>query len=80
MQGAQRRLENQHDDRVSHAWLTAAMIRSTEGLPELDTLLSNRKPKEQSIEVQEIAMDHMFLAWGGDPEQLKKLRREGAPE
>jgi hypothetical protein len=82
LEGAQRRLTAEHDGRVWLAWHVAAFSRQ-EKLPDLDTLLSRSKQKAapQSPAEQTVMLDALFLAWGGDPAELSRVRaeREASP-
>lgn len=79
LEGAHRRLQNEQDGRVWLAWHVAALSRQTK-LPDLASLLQDRQQKPaQTLQDQEIGLDQLFLAWGGDPAQLadvRKLREE----
>lgn len=72
MRGAQRRREQEADERMSLAWHVVALDRSKK-LPKLEMLLisGRRKPsRRQTPEDHLIAMKTIFLAFGGDPEEL----------
>ncbi len=74
MDGARRRLEAEQDGRAWLAWHTVALSRQ-ETLPELSSLLGrSQKPKPQTQEQQISAVDQLFLAFGGDPAQLARVR------
>jgi hypothetical protein len=76
MRGARKRLEREADERMSLAWHIVALDR-TKKLPKLETLLiSTRRPagRRQSPEEHLIAMKSIFLAFGGDPEELKTIQ------
>lgn len=75
LEGARRRLTAEQDARAWHAWHVAALSRAAK-LPPLADLLSDRAQDrgKQSQAQQEIAIDQLFLAWGGDPDQLALAR------
>lgn len=76
MQGARRRLEREADERMSLAWHIVALDR-TKKLPKLETLLIGARRgngRRQTPEEHLIAMKSIFLAFGGDPEELKTLQ------
>lgn len=74
--GAQRRLSAEHDGRMSLAWHTAALSRQAK-LPDLASLLTQEKTTpHQTPAEQEIMIDRLFLAWGGDPEKLDQMREK----
>jgi hypothetical protein len=77
LEGARRRLSVEHDGRAWLAWTTEA-LRRTEKLPDLASLYSNQKTKKgpQTPKEQEISLDLLFLAWGGDPDELAKMRED----
>lgn len=76
MRGARKRLERQADERMSLAWHIVALDR-TKKLPKLETLLIGGKPprgKAQTPEEHLVAMKTIFLAFGGDPAELKTIQ------
>lgn len=76
MQGARRRLEREADERMSLAWHIVALDR-TKKLPKLETLLIGARHgsgRRQTPEEHLVAMKSIFLAFGGDPEELKTLQ------
>lgn len=77
LEGARRRLASEHDGRAWLAWHVAALSRA-ERLPDLGSLLfDNQKPTgPMSPEAQIGAIDSLFLAWGGDPAELARVRAE----
>lgn len=77
MDGARRRADLEMDRLTYLAWQTANLTRAAK-LPDLRKLLgSASQPKSQEPEALALSIDQLFLAWGGDPEALKKAR-EGA--
>lgn len=79
LEGARRRLLSEQDGRAWLAWHVAALSRQSK-LPDLASLLQDHSKKPpQTLQEQEIGLDQLFLAWGGDPAQLadvRKLREE----
>lgn len=76
MRGFRLRLEREADERMSLAWHVVALDR-TKKLPKLDTLLiSGKRPRgrRQTPDEQLLAMKSIFLAFGGDPEELKTIQ------
>lgn len=76
MLGARKRLEREADERMSLAWHIVALDR-TKKLPKLETLLiSHRRPagRRQTPDEHLVAMKSIFLAFGGDPEELKTIQ------
>lgn len=76
MRGAARRREREHDGRMSLAWHVVALDRAKK-LPKLETLLigATRKPaRRQTPDDHLIAMKTIFIAFGGDPEELRTLQ------
>lgn len=75
MRGALRRREQEADERMSLAWHTVAFDRCRK-LPKLETLLISRRKsfRRQTPEEHLIAMKTIFLAFGGDPEDLRTLQ------
>lgn len=76
MMGARRRLERETDERMSLAWHIIALDR-TKKLPKLETLMIGARPgngRRQTPEEHLIALKSIFLAFGGDPEELKTLQ------
>jgi hypothetical protein len=76
MKGAMRRLEREADERMSLAWHIVALDR-TRKLPKLESLLIGNRPgngRRQTPEEHLIALKSIFLAFGGDPEELKTLQ------
>lgn len=76
MRGARKRLEREADERMSLAWHIVALDR-TKKLPKLETLLISGKPprgKAQTPEEHLVAMKTIFLAFGGDPAELKTIQ------
>lgn len=75
MRGAMRRQEREANERMSLAWHTVALDR-TKTLPKLDTLMirSGTRGRKKSPEEMLLAMKSIFLAFGGDPEELRKTQ------
>lgn len=76
MRGAMQRMEREADERMSLAWHIVALDR-TKKLPKLETLMisgSRRRTKAQTPEEHIIAMKTIFLAFGGDPAELKTIQ------
>jgi hypothetical protein len=74
MDGARRRLEAEQDGRAWLAWHVAALSRQNT-LPELSSLMGRiERPKLQTQEQQISAADQLFLAFGGDPAELARVR------
>jgi hypothetical protein len=76
MLGARKRIEREADERMSLAWHIVALDR-TKKLPKLETLLiATRRPagRRQTPEEHLVAMKSIFLAFGGDPEELKTIQ------
>ena len=74
LEGARRRLIAEQDGRAWHAWHVAALSRQAK-LPDLGSMFAKQeKQGPQTVEQQEISMDQLFLAWGGDPAQLAQVR------
>jgi len=74
IEGARRRLAAEQDGRAWLAWHVAALTRA-QSLPDLSTLLSRtEKPKEQTLDEQMSAAEQLFLAFGGDPAELHRVR------
>lgn len=76
MRGARKRLEREADERMSLAWHIVALDR-TKKLPKLETLLIGGKSprgKAQTPEEHLVAMKTIFLAFGGDPAELKTIQ------
>lgn len=77
MDGARRRADLEMDRLTYLAWQTANLTRAAK-LPELRSLLGGAtKSQAQEPEALALSIDQFFLAFGGDPEALKKAR-EGA--
>lgn len=76
MDGARRRLEVEQDGRAWLAWHIAALSRQDK-LPELSSLIGRtQKPKIQTQDQQVNAAEFLFLAFGGDPAQLARVREK----
>lgn len=74
LEGARRRLSSEQDGRAWLAWHVAALTRAQK-LPELSSMLTQQqKQGPQTAEEIEISVDQLFLAWGGDPDQLAQVR------
>jgi hypothetical protein len=77
MRGTKRRLEREADERMSLAWHIVALDR-TKKLPKLETLLignkGTRNRRRQTPDEHLVAMKSIFLAFGGNPEELKTLQ------
>lgn len=76
MLGAQKRLEREANERMSLAWHIVALDR-TKKLPKLETLLikeNGRIGRRQTPEDHLVAMKSIFLAFGGDPKELRALQ------
>lgn len=72
MRGAMKRREREMDERMWLAWHIVALDR-TNKLPRLQELLSKTptEKRKQSGEEMLAAMKGIFLAFGGDPAQMK---------
>ena len=72
LRGAARRRERETDERMWLAWHIVALDR-TEWLPKLQDLLSKAPPerRRQTGDEMLMKMKAAFLAFGGDPQQLK---------
>ncbi len=76
LEGARRRLTAEQDGRAWLAWHFAALSRQPK-LPDLASMFAKQEtPGPQPVEVQEITVDQLFLAWGGDPVQLAQAREK----
>lgn len=76
LEGARRRLSAEQDGRAWLAWHVAALSRQTK-LPDLSSMFTQQKKQEpQTTEELRISVDQLFLAWGGDPEQLAQVREQ----
>jgi hypothetical protein len=74
LEGARRRLSSEQDARAWLAWHVAALTRAQK-MPELGSMFETQKKQgAQTAAEQEIALDQLFLAWGGDPAQLAQMR------
>lgn len=76
MRGAMQRLEREADERMSFAWHIVALDR-TKKLPKLESLLTGakgRRTKAQTPDELLVAMKTIFLAFGGDPAELKTIQ------
>jgi hypothetical protein len=75
MRGAVRRQEREANERMSLAWHMVALDR-TKTLPKLDTLMirPSTASRKKSPEELLLAMKSIFLAFGGDPEELRKTQ------
>lgn len=75
MNAAVKRREREGDERMYLAWHIVALDR-TKKLPKLESLLSNgrRSSRPQTPEEHELALKAIFLAFGGDPEDLRTLQ------
>jgi len=74
LEGARRRLSAEQDGRAWHAWHVAALLRAQK-LPDLGSMFTQQKNQgPQTAEEIEITADQLFLAWGGDPDQLARVR------
>lgn len=76
MHGYLRRMEREADERMSLAWHIVALDR-TKKLPKLETLMISgrkRRTKAQTPEEHVIALKTIFLAFGGDPAELKTIQ------
>lgn len=77
LEGARRRLDHEQDARAWHAWHVAALSRA-DPLPDLASLMTkSEQPKDQTPDEQVIAIDRLFLAWGGDVADLAQAREKG---
>lgn len=72
MRGTAKRQEREANERMSLAWHIVALDR-TKTLPKLDTLLvrPSKKGRKKSPEELLLAMKSIFLAFGGDPNELR---------
>lgn len=76
LEGAHRRLSAEQDGRAWHAWHVAALSRQPK-LPDLETMFARKEPaKPQTDEEVVITIDQLFLAWGGDPAELARVRKD----
>ncbi|WP_211037801.1 hypothetical protein [Leisingera sp. HS039] len=76
IEGAHRRVSAEQDGRAWLAWTTAALMRQQK-LPELSSLMARDEPQApQTPAEQEISLDMLFLAWGGDPAELAQMREQ----
>lgn len=75
LEGARRRLSSEQDGRAWLAWHVAALTRAQK-MPELSSMFEQQKRGPQTAEQQEISLDQLFLAWGGDPAQLAQVREQ----
>lgn len=75
MTAAVKRREREGDERIWLAWHIVALDR-TKKLPKLETLLSSgrRLSRPQTPEEHELALKAIFLAFGGDPKDLRTLQ------
>ena len=75
MAGVVRNREREADERIALAWYIVALDR-TKKLPKLETLLPSRTRvrQRQTPEEHLVAMKTIFLAFGGDPAELKTLQ------
>lgn len=74
MHGAGLRREREHNERAWLAWHIVALDR-TKKLPKLETLLiSGKQARPQTPEEHELALKAIFLAFGGDPKDLRTLQ------
>lgn len=75
MRGVVRRQEREANERMSLAWHVVALDR-TKTLPKLDTLMirHGEPRRKKSPEEMLVAMKSIFLAFGGDPEELRKTQ------
>ncbi|WP_222509202.1 hypothetical protein [Leisingera daeponensis] len=74
LEGARRRLSAEQDGRAWLAWHVAALSRAQK-LPDLGSMFAQQeKQGPQTAAEQEISLDQLFLAWGGDPAQLAQVR------
>ena len=65
LQGVRLRLERERNERVSQAWMTAALTR-TQRLPRLDTLLvRTERPRAQTWQQQLAVVKMIHAAFGG---------------
>lgn len=74
LQGVRNRLEREANERMSLAWHIVALDRARK-LPKLETLLTTggqrRLQRKQTPEEHIVAMKTIFIAFGGDPAELK---------
>ena len=76
LRAAHKRREIEADERIALAWHIEAFAR-TKKLPKLQDIIgkgSRRKSGRQSPDVQLANMKALFLAFGGNPEDLKTLQ------
>lgn len=75
MLAALRSREREADERIALAWYIVALDR-TKKLPKLEALLPSRNSnrQRQTPEQHLVAMKSIFLAFGGDPAELKTLQ------
>lgn len=66
--------EREHNERAWLAWHIVALDR-VKKFPDLEKLLIRPEAKRrQTPEEQEAALKALFLAWGGNPEELRTLQ------
>lgn len=74
LHGVRNRLEREANERMSLAWHIVALARARK-LPKLETLLTTggqrRVQRKQTPEDHIVAMKTIFIAFGGDPAELK---------
>lgn len=75
MRGAVRRQEREANERMSLAWHVVALDR-TKTLPKLETLMIRQGVPRQRKSPEELllAMKSIFLAFGGDPNELRNTQ------
>jgi hypothetical protein len=77
MRAMGRRRQREADERMALAWHIVALDR-TKRLPKLETLLSSgvrrQSGRRQTPEEHLIAMKTIFIAFGGDPAELKTIQ------
>lgn len=77
MLGVRHRLEREANERLSLAWHIVALDRARK-LPKLEALLvrpGQRRPhRKQTSEDHLVAMKTIFIAFGGDPAELKAAK------
>lgn len=72
LHGAMKRRDREMDQRLWQAWHMVALDR-TKKLPALSELFSRSQPekRKQSTDEMLFAMKGLFLAFGGNPDELK---------
>lgn len=61
LEGARRRLVRESNDRIAHAWMSAALARSRK-LPRLQSLMASPEPKRPQTWQEQLAIVKMLHA------------------